>query len=368
VDGASGWSKLRNGEYFGAIHFYCVGDCFLIDKPQREKMVQTLLRASIATLLVLALTLGCQRSAQDDTLTLRMGHVYEVNSPTHRYATGRLAERLQEKPIGLAINVYPGGQLGSEAELLEQLVAGEIDLSIAGPSFLAMWHPPLGAFDAAYAFRDIDHMLTVADGPLIAPHWEVLRERFGVRVLATWPYGVRHLTANRPVRTPADLQGFRLRMPGARVWQESGAALGASPMPMSFSEVYMALQQGIADGQENPVPVIESMKFHEVQKYLILTGHIQSSVQVLIREPVWQRLTDDQRGALTTIVKELGKDLAAGLEEEEKTLLERWEHDKTMQIIRDADIEAFRTRAQQHFRSGYPFSEIYQKITAERSP
>ena len=118
-----------------------------------------------------------------------------------------------------------------------------------------------------------------------------LRERYGVLVLDTWAYGSRHITSNIPIRHPDDLDGFRLRMPGASVWQASGAALGASPMPISFSEVYLALQQGIADGQENPVPVIKAKGFHEVQDYLNLSGHIQSSIQILMNERSWQRVS-----------------------------------------------------------------------------
>ncbi len=309
--------------------------------------------------------IGCGGVTGDADTALRLGHVYEFSSPTHHFGTSRLNERLNEEGSDLRVNVYPAAQLGNEAELLEQLVAGEIDLAIAGPSFLAMWHPPLGAFDAAYAFTDLDDMLTVAEGPLMAPHWERLRERFGVRVLATWAYGVRHLTANRPLRHPDDLAGFRLRMPGARVWQESGAALGASPMPMAFSEVYMALQQGIADGQENPIPVIHSMGFHEVQKFLILTGHIQSSIQILINERTWERLDEREQAALQNAVRRLGDEVLAGIAEQEAELLSSWRADGTMRIIEDVDLPAFRHRARDYFSSDFPFSSLYRQITAE---
>jgi TRAP-type C4-dicarboxylate transport system substrate-binding protein len=182
--------------------------------------------------------------------------------------------------------------------------------------------------------------------------------------LGTWAYGARHITANRPIRRPEDLAGFRLRLPGARVWQESGSALGASPMPMAFSEVYMALQQGIADGQENPVPVIHSMGFHEVQKYLILTGHIQSSVQVLINERVWQRLDTDQQSALLQAVGDLGGEILTGLRSQESELLDTWRGDGTMEIIDDVDVDAFRRRANAYFAEGFPFSDLYREITS----
>lgn len=311
---------------------------------------------------------GCDVVPQGDLARLRLGHVYEVNSPTQQFGMARLNDRLAASGVALQVDVYPGAQLGNEAELLEQLVAGEIDMAIAGPSFLGMWVPQLGVFDAAYVFTDLEQMLSVAEGPLIAPYWEALRERYGVRVLTTWAYGSRHITANRPVRHPDDLKGFRLRLPAARVWQESGSALGASPMPMAFSEVYMALQQGIADGQENPIPVIRSMGFQEVQKYLVLTGHIQSSIQILVNERSWNRLKAVDQQALAAAVEELGSEVLAGIRAEESELLETWRQEQTMQIITDVDVAAFRRRAAEYFGKGFEFSELYRQITADAPP
>jgi tripartite ATP-independent transporter DctP family solute receptor len=294
---------------------------------------------------------------------LRLAHVYEVKSPTHAYGTACLPERIAAADVGLQLSVYPAAQLGSEAELLEQLVAGELELAIAGPSFLAMWYPEMGAFDAAYAFRDLDHMLEVAHGELIQPMWDELLSRYGIRVLDTWVYGSRHITSNRPIRHPDDLRGFRLRLPAARVWQASGEALGASPMPVAFAEVYMALQQGMADGQENPVPTIQAMGFHEVQEYLNLTGHIQSSIQILVNDQVWQRLNADQQDALERSVWELGKQVYEGTLRDEREILSRWRDEGVLQVIEDVDREAFRNRAREYFATGFPFSRLYQAIS-----
>ena len=296
---------------------------------------------------------------------LRMGHVYEVSSPTHVYGTGYLSERLREKSDSLDITVYPSSQLGSEAELLEQLVAGELDLAITGPSFLAMWYPPIGVFDAAYASRDLDHMLANQRSEEMAPEWDQLRKKYGVRVLDFWVYGSRHITSNVPIRHPDNLEGFRLRMPGSRVWQKSGEALGASPMPIAFSEVYLALQQGIADGQENPVPVIKAMGFHEVQKCLNLTGHIQSSLQILINERTWQSLSPVEQETLREVLRELGEEVYRGTIEDEKKLIEQWRKDGTMEIIEDIDVDAFRERCRKFFSKGFAFSELYNRITSE---
>lgn len=318
---------------------------------------------------LLAVSLGGWDSAETagGPLRLRMAHVYEVNAPTHAYGAAFLSERLKQAGSDLTVTVYPAEQLGSEAELLEQLVAGELDIAISGPSFLAMWHPPLGVLDAAYASRDLDQMLETANGKEMASHWDELRRKYDVRVLDTWPYGSRHITSNKPIRHPDDLKGFRLRLPGAQIWQASGAALGASPMPISFAEVYLALQQGIADGQENPVPVIKAKGFHEVQKCLNLTGHIQSSIQILMNERSWKRMTTEQQVALTSAVQELGREVHRGLVEDDKRLIEEWRKDGTIEIIDDVDIDAFRERAREFFSTGYVFSELYNQITAEPS-
>jgi tripartite ATP-independent transporter DctP family solute receptor len=318
-------------------------------------------------LILSALLSGCQtETGAEQTVMLRMAHVYEVNAPTHMYGTALLSERLRKKTEGLDVTVYPASQLGSESELLEQLVAGELDLAISGPSFLAMWHPPIGVLDAAFVSRDLNHMLEIAHSDEMAPEWDELRKKYDVRVLDTWAYGSRHLTSNRPIRHPDDLKGFRLRSPAARIFQASGEALGASPMPIAFSEVYLALQQGIADGQENPVPVIKSMGFHEVQKCLNLTGHIQSSLQILVNERKWQRLTPDQQRALLDTVRELGNEVHEGLIRDEKRLIEEWRKDGTMQIVEDIDGMAFRERCLKYFSKGFEFSDVYNRLTADR--
>lgn len=323
---------------------------------------------TLLTMLALLFT-GCEsQDTAGKPLRLRMAHVYEVSAPTHAYGAAHLPERLRQAADDLDMTVYPAAQLGSEAELLEQLVAGELDIAISGPSFLAMWHPPLGVLDAAYASRDLDQMLATANGPEMASHWDELRKKYDVRVLGTWAYGSRHITSNKPIRNPADLDEFRLRLPAARIWQESGAALGASPMPISFAEVYLALQQGIADGQENPVPVIKAKGFHEVQRCLNLTGHIQSSIQILMNERTWKRMTPEQQSALTKAVQDLGDEVRRGLVADEQRLIDEWRADGTMQIIDDVDVDAFRKRAREHFCEGFAFSELYNKITADPGP
>jgi TRAP-type transport system periplasmic protein len=316
----------------------------------------------LGTGLILLLLAGCGERRDNGVTRLRLAHIYDLRAPTHACGATEVARMVEEADVGLEVTVYPAAQLGNEGELLEQLATGQLEMAIAGPSFLATWHELIGAFDAAYAFDDVDHLLEVANGPIGQGLWDTLRERHGMRVLHTWFYGERHITARKPVRRPEDLRGFRLRMPDARVWLATGEALGASPMPMAFTEVYMGLQQGIADGQENPITTIQAMGFHEVQSHLNLTRHIQSSTQLLIAERIWPRLNEPQRAAIKEAARAAGIEVRTCIERGDEEILAQWREDGALQIVEDVDVEAFRARARKHFSSGHAFSELYGRI------
>jgi TRAP-type transport system periplasmic protein len=306
---------------------------------------------------------GCGSDPGGGPQVLRLAHVYELNAPTHACGAAGFAKKISEADLGLEVRVFPAAQLGSEAELLEQLVTGQLDMAIAGPSFLAAWHAPIGIFDAAYAFKSTDHLMEFAHGPEGENLWQELRADHGIRVLDTWFYGERHVTSKKPVRQPEDLKGFRLRVPHARVWLATGQALGASPTPIPFSEVYLALQQGIVDGQENPIPTIKAMGFHEVQTHLNFTRHIQSSTQLLISERVWEKLDENQRVALLEIARAAGDATRQCIERDDKQILEEWRSTGRLQIVENVQIEAFRQRARLHFSQGFVFSPLYLEIT-----
>jgi TRAP-type transport system periplasmic protein len=306
---------------------------------------------------------GCgARPGQDGSPRLRLAHVYEVGAPTHACGAAEFARMIAEADVGIEVVLFPAAQLGSEAELIEQVATGQLEMAIAGPSFLAAWHPPIGAFDAAYAFEDADHLMEFSDSSLGEELWEELRRRHGVRVIDTWFYGARHITAKKPVRRPEDLRGMRLRMPAAQVWLATAEAMGASPTPIPFSEVYLALQQGVADGQENPIPTIEAMKFHEVQSHLNLTRHVYSSTQLLISERVWQRLSEEQRQAVVEAAKAVRPIIRECLEKGDREIVAAWRKSGQMQVVEDVEVEAFRARARERFLSGWPFSDHYRRI------
>ena len=149
------------------------------------------------------------------------------------------------------------------------------------------------------------YLRTVMAGPVGQDLTRQLVEKRGLRFLGTTYYGVRHVTTSRKaVRTVADMKEFKLRVPENDVFLAMARAWGAKPTPMAFGELYLALRQNVVDGQENPLPTIDSGKFHEVQKYLVLTGHILTPRMVIIHEPTWKGLSPAEQTALRDAVAE----------------------------------------------------------------
>ena len=163
--------------------------------------------------------------------------------------------------------------------------------SLEGAANFGAWVPAISVVESPYVWRDADHLVKAMAGPVGRDFNNELVAKRGMRILGTTYYGTRHLTtSNKAVKTPADLVGFKLRVPENDVFKAMAEAWGAKPTPMNFGELYLALKQGTVDGQENPLPTIKSGKFDEVQKYLVLTGHIITPRLVVVNEAFWKGL------------------------------------------------------------------------------
>ena len=238
--------------------------------------------------------LGVAGAAQAQTL--RLGHNISTTSPYHLAAehfAGLVAERTNGR---ITVQVFPAGALGNERDMIEGLQIGSLDLVITSTGPLGNFVPEIYALDLPFLFRDYDHARTVLDGEI----GQELLGKIGENDLVglAWSEnGFRHITnSQRPIRTPADLQGIKLRTMENRVHMAAFTGMGAAPTPMAFPELFGALQQGVVDGQENPVTVITAAKFWEVQKYVSLTGHVYSPAAVLASPILIDGLTDEQKG------------------------------------------------------------------------
>lgn len=250
--------------------------------------------------------------------TLRLGHVYDPQHPDEVCGAQRVDEILAESGSGLSVESYPAAQLGTEEEMLEQVADGSLDMSVAGPSFLGVWHEPAAVFDAAYLFSDVDHFQSTVDGEVGQQVWAELQEASGLQVLGSWFYGTRHITANTGIREPADLAGVKLRVPNAPLYLANTSAMGGTATPVALSEVYLGLQQGVVDEQENPLPTIDTFRFQEVQDHLNLTGHIVQGTMVVIGEQTMETLEPEQQEALVDAVAQASEEVRACVEEQEQ--------------------------------------------------
>jgi tripartite ATP-independent transporter DctP family solute receptor len=243
--------------------------------------------------------------AKVDPLTIKFAH---AGSATHPYAVGvNLLTAILEKNSGGAVKlqVFCCAQLGSERELAEGVRLGTINMtSVAAEGALPAWVPELQAFGLPFIIRDRNHIYKVLDGP-VGKELESKLNAQGFVVLGWWELGFRNMTSkDKPIRTPDDLKGLKMRVQEAKVWLGMMRALGAIPTPIPFGELYSALQQGVVDGQENPIVTITSMKFYEVQKQVGLTEHTYTALPVLASKKWWDALKPAQRDVIAASVKE----------------------------------------------------------------
>lgn len=192
---------------------------------------------------------------------------------------------------------FPSSGLGGEREVIEGLQLGTIEATIVSSGTLANFVPATGVFDVPFLFRDLAHARAVLDGPI---GQDILAEfdNVGLVGLAWGEQGFRHITNNRnAIQTPADVAGLKIRTMENPVHLAAFNAMGAAPTPMAWPEVISSLQQGVIDGQENPLSVIVSAKLNEVQTYLTLSGHVYSPAMLLVSKPFWDGLDDTQKAA-----------------------------------------------------------------------
>jgi tripartite ATP-independent transporter DctP family solute receptor len=227
--------------------------------------------------------------------------IYTLNAPgTDTQGGGqRIFKETVERVSGGQIKVlcYDSGSLFKQEQELAAVKSGQADIAVISAPWFTDASPWVSMFAAGYIFRDAAHMDSVLNGEIGKQVFARILKDQGVRPLGAEYFGARHisLVEDKPIRTPADLRGVNLRMPNSDAWIFLGRALGANPTPISFSEIYIALQTKAVDGQENPLPTVKNSKFYEVLKSISITNHIIDSVWITINEAKWQSLTSQQK-------------------------------------------------------------------------
>ncbi len=259
------------------------------------KVQRLLMTALFAALLALP------AAAQE--MELKFGHVGEPGS-LFDLSAKEFARLANQRLAGKAkVVAFGSSQLGKDEELIKKLKLGTVDFAL--PSTVMSSEADIfGMFEMPYLVKDRAHMARI-EREVFWPKLAPAAEAKGLKVIAVWENGFRHITnSRRPIKAPEDLQGIKLRVPGGKWRVKMFQAYGANPSPPVFSEVFTALQTGVYDGQENPFIQIYSAKFQEVQKYLSLTGHVYTPAYVTVGKRRWESLPADLRAALEAAAKE----------------------------------------------------------------
>jgi tripartite ATP-independent transporter DctP family solute receptor len=253
---------------------------------------------------------------------LKFAHVYETSEPYHQqalWAAGEIAKRTGNR---YTLEVFPASTLGKETDINQGLTLGTVDIIYTGQLFVGRLYGPLAIGGAPYMFRDFNHWKAFSTSPLFAELSEGYRQKSGGnKVVAITYYGERHVTSNKPINKPEDMKGLKIRVPDAPLYTMFPRAVAANPTPIAFAEVYLALQNGTVDAQENPLPTIEAKKFFEVQKYIVLTGHITDALLTIIGGPTWNKLSDADKKVFEEVLKEAASRSTAQIVEAEQKLV-----------------------------------------------
>jgi len=249
------------------------------------------------TAMAVAAAVGGASIAGAAEVTLKLGHLANEQDVWHK-ASLKFAEEVAALTKGrIEVKVYPNETLGKEMDLVNGMQLGTVDLTITGES-LQNWAPKAALLAIPYAYKSLDQMIAVANGPVGKEIADQIIEKAKIRPIAFFPRGPRNLTTNRPIKTPDDLKGLKMRVPNVPLFVNVWRALGAQPTPMAFSEVFTSLQSGVLEAQENPLALIKSANFFEVQKYVNKTEHVRSWIYLAIGEKSFGKLSADDRKAV----------------------------------------------------------------------
>ncbi len=241
---------------------------------------------------------------------------------------------------------YYGGNLFKQGTELVALQRGNLEMGNIAPQDVSNQIPAWSVLTSGYLFRDVAHLRAFFASDLGAQYKKMAEDQLGIHILGPTYFGIRQvgLRVDKEIKTPADMAGIKLRMPGGDAWQFLGTALGANPTPMAYAEVYTGLQTGAIDGQDNPLPNVENMKFYEVMSQIVLTSHLVGYDLLVVSKTAWDAMTPEQQAsfeAAATAAIDFSEQKHVAREVE---LLKKFE-DGGLKIY-EPDVAAFRKAAQ----------------------
>lgn len=286
---------------------------------------------------------------------LKWAHSYEVDNPYHIMALWA-ADEISKRTSGkFEIKVFPASSLGKEVDINEGLTLGTVDIVHTSAAFTGRTYAPLAISSYPYVFRNLDHFYKFAKSGLFREFADEYEKITGSHVFCTSYYGSRNVTTtDLAVRTPEDMKNLKIRIPNAPSYGIFPKAVDANPTPIAFAEVYLALQQGVVDAQENPLTIIKFKKFYEVQKYICLTQHMQDNLVTIAGGHLWNGLSKEEQKVFTQVMLEMSDKISKSIETAEAELVAWFEQQGNI-VIKDVDKEAM----------GKKVAEFYKKNQKE---
>lgn len=268
-------------------------------------------------------------------------------------------------PDRFDVQIFLNATLFKQGTEPAQMMRGNLDMAMISAQDIAKQLPEYSIFTVGYLIRDPEHQKAVFYGDVGQEYFKAVSDKMDVTVLAVGYLGTRQLNLRdvRDVKTPTDLKGVKLRMPGSKAWQFLGRALGAAPTPLAFNEVYLSLKTGTIDGQDNPLPTDQKAKFYEVTKQIVLTGHLVDGVFLSIANKTWNKLNAEQQQVFTEAAR-LAADFNTNNRIRDEAKLVEFFKGKGMTIT-TPDRDAFRNHVQKMYLDS-DFSKTWPKGLIER--
>lgn len=321
-------------------------------------MLSGLAVGSAAAMLVACGSGGDGGGEAGGEITLDFASSQAQSVPNYFCGMELFKERIEERDIGIKVDLFPASQLGPDTERIAQLQSGDIDMDLQEAG-LATVYPQVGILGAAYVFDDVDHAFNWIDN-----HSEEFRTGFNeasdVTIIDGWYYGSRTFSSNKPIYGPEDLEDQTIRFPDTPQYLANADALGANSVAVAYEEIYVALQQGIADGQENPVVGTKADSLDEVQKYVALNNHQISIHWVTISDKTLEKLSNEQKDAIFDVVHEIRPENRECVEEETNDILDDWRENGPVEVIEEDEIDrqAFIDNAEAFFQDYYTGDDL----------
>lgn len=297
------------------------------------------MKLTMALVALAGLALAGPLAAQESRV-LKLGMQGTAGDPQHQGVMAA-AKQIEEKSGGrLKLEVFPNSQLGNFTEMMEQVTLGELDFTLNPFGGMDPWVGRAGIASAAYVVRDFAHLQAI-----LASDWgkgvlDEMKKNNQWHAVDSWYFGTRQTTSKKPIAAVGDLKGMKLRVPNSAPLLSWAKAMGASPTPVAFAEVYLALQTNQVDGQENPLPIIDAMKFMEVQTHVSLTNHLVQDQLVLMSEDTWNALSEADRTIVDEAFKAGGEVNDKIVKDKEAALLTQFE--KSGATVVKPDLDGFR--------------------------